>query len=165
METNLKKDSHGSVVTVTVTGFHVEVGGGAAAELAGGAHGLNLGGSGALRVEVSLAGDIAGGGGDYAAEVGMGGGDAGGFVGDEGGASDVSGVERVVARVNGSFAFADEGRREVRDWSETQHCIVHDTRMLAACKWVLSRDCLDIFFLKLFLSFKKLLKKNMFHLL
>lgn len=62
-----------------------------------------------MRVEVTFAGDIAGGGGDDAAEVGMRGSEAGGFVGDESGASDIAGVERVVVSVIGWFAFADDG--------------------------------------------------------
>jgi hypothetical protein len=47
------------VVTVAVPGLHVDIGGGASTPLAGGLHGLELGGLGTLRVEVALAGDLA----------------------------------------------------------------------------------------------------------
>lgn len=92
---------------MAVAGFHVEVSSGAATSLSGGGDGLHLGRSGSLRVEVSLAGDITGRGGDDAAEVGVGCSETGGFVGDEGGAFDVRGVERVVG--GGFGAFADNG--------------------------------------------------------
>lgn len=63
-----------------------------------------------MSVEVTFTSDIAGGGGDDAAEVGMRGSETGGFVGDEGGASDITGVKRmVVVSVIGCFAFADDG--------------------------------------------------------
>lgn len=83
------------MVAVAVAGLHVEVRGGAAGVLGGGGDSLDFRRGGALRVEVALAGDGAGGGDDDAAEVGVGGSEAGGFVGEVDGASDVSGVERV----------------------------------------------------------------------
>lgn len=49
------------MVAVAVAGLHVQIGRGASAEFAGGVDGLDLRGCGALRVEVALAGDVAGG--------------------------------------------------------------------------------------------------------
>lgn len=121
MKENLKQSRNGSAVTVTVTGFHVEVSRGATAAFGGGGYGLHFGGGGALSVEVAFPGDIARGSGYDAAEIGMWGSGAGGFVGEVDGASDICCIERVVVSVNGWYGFADDGRESVGNWSETEH--------------------------------------------
>lgn len=95
------------MVTVAVPGLHVDIGGGASTPLAGGLHGLELGGLGTLRVEVALAGDLALWGGDQAPEVEMRRCEASGLVGQFHGALDVCGLERVV-----TVAAVDSGLAE-----------------------------------------------------
>lgn len=85
------------MISVAITGLHVEVSGAATGEVASCLSGKNLGGPGTLGVEETLAGDFSGLGGDDAAEVGVGRCETGRFVCQLGGASDVYGIERVGA--------------------------------------------------------------------
>ena len=98
---------------MAVPGLHVDICGGASAPLSGGLYGLELGGLGALRVEVALAGDLAFGGGDQAPEVGVRRSEASGLVGQLRRALDVSSLERVV-----SIAAVDSGLADNR-WPVT----------------------------------------------
>lgn len=107
---NLDQSRDSRVVTVAVPGLHVEICGGESAARAGGLHGHDLGGLGALRVEVTFTGYLALGGGDYAPKVGVRRGEASGLIGQLCGTSDVRGLERVISVV------VDSGLAEYR-WS------------------------------------------------
>lgn len=115
IEQNLKEGRDSGAVAGAVTGLHVEVGGGALAEVAGNLHSLDLGGFRALRVEVALSCNVSCRRHDDAPEVGVGRCEPRRLVSDVGGASDVQCVHPMaIAAAAVGLAVADNVINEIR---------------------------------------------------